>query len=520
MENSTRRSMSWPPRRWVTLRRAVQYTVLMVFLALFVASRRAGWPPVLINIPMRLDPLAMLAQALASRTLWASSALALLTIVLTLALGRAWCGWLCPLGTLLDLFALRRWRGKRAAPAESWRRVKYGLLLTLLALALLGNLTLLIFDPLTLLFRTLSASVWPAVDQIVTGAERALYQLAPLRPAVSALERLLRPQVLPPTADHAFYRATLLYASVLLGVMGLNLVAPRFWCRYLCPLGGLLGLLSKVSVVRRQVNDRCTRCGACARVCPTGTIRPERDFASDPGECTQCLACLPACPYGAIEFPARRPQLAWREYDPDRRQALAALGGAMVAVGLFRSDLFARREHPQLIRPPGARENDLLAKCIRCGECSRACPTSAIQPALAEAGLEGLWTPVLVTRLGYCDYSCHACGQVCPVQAIPPLTLEEKRQQVIGWAYIDQNRCIPWADFGDCIVCEEMCPVPEKAIQLQVVEVTNGDGQRVTVKRPVVVRDRCIGCGICEYRCPVNGAAAIHVYVPGTAAPG
>jgi NAD-dependent dihydropyrimidine dehydrogenase PreA subunit len=103
---------------------------------------------------------------------------------------------------------------------------------------------------------------------------------------------------------------------------------------------------------------------------------------------------------------------------------------------------------------------------------------------------------------------------VCPVQAIPPLSLEEKRQQVIGKAYIDENRCIAWADLKPCIVCEEMCPVPDKAIKLETVEAVTPDGERVTVQRPRVVRERCIGCGICEYKCPVNGEAAIRVYVP------
>lgn len=141
-------------------------------------------------------------------------------------------------------------------------------------------------------------------------------------------------------------------------------------------------------------------------------------------------------------------------------------------------------------------------------------PTAAIQPSLAEAGLEGLWTPVLVPRLGYCDYACNACGWACPVQAIPPLTLEEKRQQVIGKASIDQNRCIPWADFRDCIVCEEMCPIPEKAIVLEQYEGPDALGETVSVKRPRVLRDRCIGCGICEYKCPAVGEAAIRVHAP------
>jgi polyferredoxin len=490
----------------------VQYVALLAFVVLFVWSRRGGWPAPVVNFPMRLDPLAMLAHLLASRTVLAGSALALITVALALALGRMWCGWLCPLGTLLDLFSLRRWRGKREAPADSWRRVKYGLLLTILAAALLTNLTLLIFDPLTILFRTLSVSVWPAVDQLVTAAEATLYRVLMLRSAISDFDGLVRPRVLPP--EPAFYRHTLLYAGLFLGVILLSLAAPRFWCRYLCPLGGLLGLLSRVAVVRREVNDRCTQCDACARLCPTGTIQAAQGYASDSGECTMCLECLAACPYSAIEVPAHLSLAEGRPYDPSRRQALLALGAAIAGLGLFRSNLTARRDHPRLIRPPGARENSLLSRCIRCGECIRACPTSAIQPAVMEAGLEGLWTPVLVPRLGYCDYSCNACGQGCPVQAIPPLSLEDKRQQVIGQAYIDQNRCIPWADYRDCIVCEEMCPVPDKAIKLERVEVRNGDGVLVTVQRPRVVRERCIGCGICEYKCPVSGEAAIRVYVP------
>jgi ferredoxin len=183
-------------------------------------------------------------------------------------------------------------------------------------------------------------------------------------------------------------------------------------------------------------------------------------------------------------------------------------------VALYRSEAFSWRGHPYLIRPPGGRENDLLANCIRCAACMRACPTGALQPALAEAGLEGLWTPVLIPRLGYCDYSCNACGQICPVQAIPPLDLSLKRAQVIGQAYLDQDRCIAWADRRDCIVCEEMCPLPDKAIYLEVAEFTGADGQQASVQLPHVDRQRCTGCGICEYKCPVGGEAAIRVYVP------
>jgi len=498
---------------WVLLRRFVQAAALIAFLALFVSSRRGGSPAALVNAPLRLDPLAMLAHLLASRTLLAGSALALVLVLSTLVLGRVWCGWLCPLGTLLDWLPLRGWRGQpRPSISERWRGVKYGLLLTVLGAAVFGNLTLMVLDPLTILVRTLSTAVWPALDQIVAGAEATLYRVPFLQGAVAALDGLVRPAILP--YDPVFYRYTLLYAGLFAGIVGLNLLAPRFWCRYVCPLGALLGMLSKLSLVKRVVNDRCTACDACARVCPTGTIDRDSSYASDAGECTMCLECAAVCPADAISFAGRMEPPEWRPYDPHRRHILTALGATLAGVGLFKSSLVASRDHPRLIRPPGARENNLLQACIRCGACNRACPTSAIQPAVAEAGLEGLWTPVLVPRAGYCDYSCNACGQVCPVQAIPPLSLKEKRTRVIGHAYIDQDRCIAWADDTDCIVCEEMCPVPEKAIVLEEAEVVSAGSEMVTVQRPRVIRERCIGCGICEYKCPVNGEAAIRVYVP------
>jgi polyferredoxin len=191
------RHLRWSARNWTALRKSLQAFALLAFVALFVLTRRVAWPPSLVNLPLRLDPLAMLAHLLASRTFLVGSALALLTLLLTLAAGRVWCGWLCPLGTVLDLFSLGRWRAVRSAPAAWWRKAKYGLLLTTVSAALFTNLTLLVFDPLTILFRTLSASVWPALDQVVTAAEAAFYRVPALQPAVLAFERLARPRLLP-----------------------------------------------------------------------------------------------------------------------------------------------------------------------------------------------------------------------------------------------------------------------------------------------------------------------------------
>lgn len=498
-------------KTWRRARQAVQILAAVLFVYLLLGTRQ-GLPTFLPHdLFFRLDPLVGVAAMLAGRRWIAALALGLATLALAVLAGRAWCGWLCPLGAALDWTRPRL--SREGDPRGNWRSVKHGLLLVILFAALLGNLTLLVLDPLTILFRTMAAAVLPAVNALLTAAESALYAIGPLQRPLEWVDRVLRGAGLV-GGEPAFQQGVVL-ALVFAGVLALNAVRPRFWCRYLCPLGALLGLVSKVSFLRHHADaDACVACGKCARACPTGTVDPARGYAADPSECTLCLDCAAVCPTNAVAFRWHLVPAGWREYDPSRRQALLSLGVAVAGVGLLRAAPAARRDHPRLIRPPGARENGLLDKCIRCGECMKVCPTSGLQPSLDVAGLEGLWTPVLVPRLGYCDYSCHSCGQACPTGAIPPLSLDDKRRAVIGVAYIDENRCIPWADGADCIVCEEMCPVPDKAIQLDVQTVARPDGTVAEVRRPRVIRERCIGCGICEYKCPLNGEAAIRVYAP------
>ncbi len=500
------------PKRWQRARQVSQYLALVLFLYLFIQTTKEGWAFLPRELFFRLDPLAAMGAALAGRALPARLLWAAVTLAVTVALGRVWCGWLCPLGTTLDWVTFRRTRHNRTSVSSQWRQVKYFLLFVTLVAALFANLTLLILDPITIVTRTLGTVVMPVWNYLITGAEVALYPVGFLQAPLEWIETTLRGNLLP--AEQPFYQLNVLLALFFAAILTLNLLGRRFWCRTLCPLGALLGLTAKISWLRREVTPACTECGACASVCPTGTIEPAAGFASDPGECTMCLDCYAVCPERAVSFTGHFGLAEWHGYDPSRRQLLASLGAGVVGVGLLRTTPATARDHPWLIRPPGARENDFLSRCIRCGECMRICPTSGLQPSLTIAGWEGLWTPVLVPRLGYCDYSCRACGQICPSGAIPELTLEEKRQRVIGLAYIDENRCIPWADGRDCIVCEEMCPTPEKAIVLDDAEVVNDRGQTVIVRRPRVIRDLCIGCGICEHKCPLNGEAAIRVYVP------
>jgi MauM/NapG family ferredoxin protein len=196
-----------------------------------------------------------------------------------------------------------------------------------------------------------------------------------------------------------------------------------------------------------------------------------------------------------------------------RRVVLSALSG-VAAVPLLRTTPLgtANAKEPLLLRPPGAlEEKEFLARCVKCGECMKVCITNGLQPTLLEAGLEGIWSPVLVPRIGYCEYRCTLCGQVCPTGAIKKLALAEKMKVRIGLAMIDKGRCLPWAHGRPCIVCEEVCPTPKKAIWFEEAVVKDRQGRRVTVKQPRVDLELCIGCGICEAKCPVLGKPAIYV---------
>jgi ferredoxin len=196
---------------------------------------------------------------------------------------------------------------------------------------------------------------------------------------------------------------------------------------------------------------------------------------------------------------------------PERRLLLGGMaGGLLLALpARFRSP----EKEVRLLRPPGVRnEDDFLKRCVRCGECMKVCLKNALYPAAYQAGLEGIYTPLVIPRLGYCEYNCTLCGQVCPTGAIPSLTVGAKRREVIGKAVFDKNQCLPFARRLDCIVCEEHCPIPEKAIRSRDMQVTGLDGRIRTVKEPYVVEEICNGCGICEKVCPLETKAGIEVF--------
>lgn len=510
------------PKTVRTLRRVVQVSVLFLFL--FISLYVTFHNPLrgLADLFYNLDPLTALTAMLAGRVLIVGLALSGITILLTLIFGRVWCGWLCPLGTVLDLLQPRQ-KGVKTGPKpppERLRLVKYLLLIFLLGAALFANQTFLFLDPITIMTRTLTSALWPALGSAVAWVEAFLYQFDFLWGPLDSIHAWL---VYPLFKDlrPVFFQAVPIFLFFAL-IVGLSSWAERFWCRYLCPLGGLLGMLSRFALLRRETGERCSGCAVCSRRCPTGTIDPARNFRSDPAECTVCYECIEACPKGESAFRWRLPwsgknRPAWKPapaqpYNPTRREALAALGSAALWVSLSGVEPIRKRQPAILIRPPGATQADFEALCIRCNACVRACPTQGLQPSFLEGGWQNALTPRLEPRLGYCNYNCTACGEVCPTGAIPRLSLEEKRAAPIGLARIDRSRCLPWANNIDCIVCEEACPISTKAIHLEEAQVTNLRGEQVTIQRPTVVKELCIGCGMCEYQCPMGGEAAVRVY--------
>jgi len=494
-------------------RRLAQGLFLALFLFLFRKTDYGGQDQIgyAVNIFFRWDPLVAAAAMLAARTFIALLIPAAIVAALTLVLGRFFCGWVCPLGTCLDAshkIIPPRSDGKQ----RRWRNYKYFILLVVLTAAAFGTPLVGYFDPFSILVRGLTLAVDPALNMAVTLPFDYIYQHAP--DSVTAVSEpvysFLRNTVLP-YKQKAFLLA-LPSLLILLAVFALERVERRFWCRNLCPLGAMLGLFSRFSLLRMLPGKACKAkgCTSCIDVCRTGAI--DDDGLVSPESCILCLDCMVDCPNGTISFKFKRPKAKPAPVSLSRRGVIGALAAGVFLPAFLKTRGQGLLPSPGLIRPPGAREEaEFLSRCVRCGECMKVCIGNALHPALLEAGVEGAFSPILVPRIGYCEFNCTLCGQVCPTGAIEKLAREKKQKVVIGRAWFDRNRCLPWAKGVPCLVCEEMCPVPDKAIRLREEKVINYRGEEVVIQRPHVVDELCIGCGECENKCPLPGAAAVLV---------
>jgi polyferredoxin/Pyruvate/2-oxoacid:ferredoxin oxidoreductase delta subunit len=507
--------------KWRRLRVASQVLFTLLFFFLLLESGTIA----VAHLPQTgfffyIDPLFLWINVLAG-PFFHAFLLALAPLALTMVLGRFFCGWACPMGALQQFFTWlgSRRRSRKIVVGHRALRWKYLGLIALLAASLFATQWLGWLDPFSLLTRSSSVALAPGLNFI---AQHALEAGADTnRTAGKAIKPLydLSRRFLLSNRQRTFLGAAFI-GAVFLGLLLLNLYRRRFFCNFVCPLGALYGLLGKYSLFRLRINDRCTRCNACAGHC-TYHNGPYQDYLKS--ECLVCMNCLADCPSAAIDVrwrPSPREQApavaSPKGMDvavlPQRRHFLAAIGCGLAAAALPQIAAGKKVKAHPFIRPPGAAaEKDFLKRCARCGACMQACPTNAIQPAVFQAGLDGLWTPIIAPAVGYCEYECNRCTQVCPTHALAALSLEAKKQFKLGTAVINRSACYTYADGYNCGVCEEHCPVPEKAIRLREVEVQNFRGKVKKVKQVYVVPDLCIGCGICENVCPRTDAPAILV---------
>jgi polyferredoxin len=438
-------------------------------------------------------------------------------LILTPFIGRFFCGWLCPLGTTLDA-AGRVMKTPDNQNADRWRRfrsVKFGLLTGALILALFSINIWGFLDPLSLLNRVFTTVIYPMGTLVVEGMLLGITALPIMEDPAYAVYDWFKIILMP--EDQAFLQQSVGIAFFFGIILGMEKVTRRFWCRYICPAGALLGFLSQFRLLERVVGENCSDCSMCNRGCRMDAINEDDARITHKVECIECFACTENCPpkLNAITYRwRRRPQYSSVDYT--RRHFLQTAMGSFVALGLMSIGLRNTNKTATMIRPPGSLpEPDFLARCIHCLECVRICQSNGrtLQPDGIRNSLLELWAPVAVMRMGYCEYNCNLCGQVCPTEAILPLSLEQKQKTHMGLAHFDKDLCIPFAKLDDCLVCEELCPTPDKAIKFEQTETILPDGTSKQIKYPYVIEALCIGCGICETKCPITGKAAIFVTI-------
>lgn len=510
------------------VRRISQVFFLGLFLWFCVVSslgvepwQLRGWP---VSWFLQLDPLVALGTVLTTGGLYLNLIWALVTVVLTLVLGRFFCGWVCPFGTLHHAVGVlgkrsrslpERIAGNRSSPYQSVKVFLLVLLLSAGAGSLMARVVRSAFQVSPVLWGAIAGSIlvagaglagvwgnrkkaggvllamvgfWAVVAYLVS-VERiigASLQTGLLDP-IPLLYRSVNLVFLPLSdaslhalsVDQRYYEGAWFIGLVFVAALLINLKVPRFYCRFVCPLGALFGVLSRYALWRiGKTCVDCVKCGLCEADCegacePLGQIRIP--------ECVLCMNCLDGCGHGVIGYDIR-PSASGEIVSPNlsRRGAVLALASGMVMIPAARLDgRLGSNWNPAVIRPPGAlSEEEFLKRCIKCGQCMRVCPTNIIHPAGFEAGLEAVWTPILNYRVGTsgCQLNCIACGHICPTAAIRPIPLDEKKGLGsfsrsgpirMGMAFVDRGRCLPWAMNRPCIVCQENCPVSPKAIFVQ-----------------------------------------------------
>lgn len=425
-------------------------------------------------------------------------------VALTLIFGRVYCSVICPLGVLQDLFG---WMGKKQkknrysySPAKNWLR--YGVLVLFVAalVAGVGSFVALL-------------APYSSFGRIASNLLAPLYGWGNNLLAYFA-ERM---------DSYAFYETevwlaslpTFIIAAVTLVVLiVLAWRGGRTYCNTICPVGTVLGVLSRFSWLAPVIDtEKCNACGLCARNCKASCI-DSKNHQIDYSRCVACMDCIEKCNKGAISYRPRKKQAkAASVVDESRRSALTATA-ILASTSLLKAQDKKRDgglaviedkvvpERKTRLVPPGALSiKNFEQHCTACQLCVSVCPNDVLRPS---TGLLTLMQPEMSYENGYCRPECTKCSDVCPAGAIKPITREEKSSRQIGHAVWIKKNCIMHEDKVDCGKCQDACPTG--AIQIVVNESCPNKCKNV-----VVNTERCIGCGACEHLCPVRPLSAIYV---------
>jgi MauM/NapG family ferredoxin protein len=492
-------------------RRSSQIFFLLLFIFLFIKTDYSGTDKLTyaVNILFRIDPFLAASASLAAKKLIWLMWPTLIFISFTFFLGRFFCGWICPMGTLLDS-CHKLIAHAREGQVSRLHTLKYYLLGFLLIAAFWGLPTAGYFDPFSILVRALAVAVYPAANVITTSFFTFTYQQMPawVNMITEPVYGFLKATVLPFRQN--YFDLAFISLFILATLFLLEKLERRFFCRNICPVGAFYAVIARFSLMRGKGGSKCGQCRNCMTICRMGAIDEDRNIS--PQDCNLCLDCVDSCPGSKISFGYQQKKTVKPYFGINRRRFITTLTVGTILPFFLDTRTMAKRPDPYLIRPPGALpENEFLSRCVRCGECMKVCIGNGLQPTFLAAGLEGMFSPHLKARTGYCEYNCTLCGQVCPTGALTKLSMKQKHATKIGNVFFDKNRCLPYAKGIPCMVCEEHCPTPEKAIQFREAEVLNSIGEKISVKQPFVIDERCVGCGICEAKCPLPGQSAVRV---------
>ncbi len=425
-------------------------------------------------------------------------------VALTLIFGRVYCSVICPLGVLQDLFG---WMGKKQkknrysySPAKNWLR--YGVLVLFVAalIAGVGSFVALL-------------APYSSFGRIASNLLAPIYGWGNNLLAYFA-ERM---------DSYAFYETEVWLASLPTFIIALVTLAVlivlawrggRTYCNTICPVGTVLGVLSRFSWLAPVIDtEKCNACGLCARNCKASCI-DSKNHKIDYSRCVACMDCIEKCNKGAISYRPRKKQAkAAPVVDESRRSALTATA-ILASTSLLKAQDKKRDgglaviedkvvpERKTRLVPPGALSiKNFEQHCTACQLCVSVCPNDVLRPS---TGLLTLMQPEMGYENGYCRPECTKCSDVCPAGAIKPITREEKSSTQIGHAVWIKKNCLMHEEKVDCGKCMDACPTG--AIQIVVHEDCPNKHKNV-----VVNTERCIGCGACEHLCPVRPLSAIYV---------